>query len=89
MSVSLLLAIGTVVASLLISYYTETRIVKKTAEKYMEQYVTFADRDFNVMLNDSKKVVLSVALAQDIISHNLLEKGEEVTYEGFQKKKQI
>lgn len=89
MSVSLLIAIGTVVASLLISYYTETRIVKKTAEKYMEQYVTFADRDFNVMLNDSKKVVLSVALAQDIISHNLLEKGEEVTYEGFQKKKQI
>lgn len=89
MAVSLLVAVGTVVVSLLISYYTEVSIIKKTTEKYMEQYVAFADQDLNNMLNEAKKVVLSVALAQDIVSGNLVSPGEEAGYEGFLKKKQI
>ncbi|MEY8354589.1 histidine kinase [Lachnospiraceae bacterium 54-53] len=89
MSVSLFVAVGTVVASLLISYYTEVNVIKKTTEKYMEQYVAYADQNFNDMLNESKKVVLSIALAQDIISYNLVGPEEEAGYEAFQKKKQI
>ena len=89
MAGSLLVAVGTVVVSLVISYYTEVNIIKKTTEKYMEQYVAFADQDLNNMLNESKKVVLSIALAQDFISGNLILPEEEAGYEGFQKRKQI
>lgn len=89
MSVSLFVAVGTVAASLLISYYTEVNMIKTTTEKYMEQYVAFADRNLNDMLNESKKIVLSVALAQDIISYNLVQPEKEAGYEAFRKKKQI
>lgn len=89
MAVSLLIAMGTVAASLLISYYTEVNAVKNTTEKYMAQYVAYADQDLNNMLNETRKVALSIALAQDIISHNLIDPGEEASYEGFQKNKQI
>ena len=64
MTVSLLIAAGTAVVSLIISFYAEINTIKSTTERYTEQYISFADRDFNSMLSESKKIVLSVALAQ-------------------------
>lgn len=89
MTVSLLIAAGTAVASLIISFYAEINTIKSTTERYTEQYISFADREFNSMLSESKKIVLSVALAQEFISPNLVRAGEEASYKGFRQKKQI
>ena len=89
MTVSLLIAAGTAVVSLIISFYAEINTIKSTTERYTEQYISFADREFNSMLSESKKVVLSVALAQEFISPNLVRAGEEASYKGFRQKKQI
>lgn len=89
MAVSLMVAVGTTVASLLISFYAEIDTIKSMTEKYVEQYISYADQEFNSMLSESKKVLLSVAMAGELISPNLMEQGEEVSYSGYQKKKQI
>lgn len=89
MAVSLMVAVGTTVASLLISFYAEIDTIKSMTEKYVEQYISYADHEFNSMLSESKKVLLSVAMAGELISPNLIELGEEVSYSGYQKKKQI
>ena len=89
MTVSLLIAAGTAVVSLIISFYAEINTIKSTTERYTEQYISFADREFNSMLSESKKIVLSVALAQEFISPNLVRAGEEASYKGFRQKKQI
>lgn len=89
MGVSLLIAVGTAIVSLLISYYTEINTIKSTTEKYMGQYISFADKEFNNMLVESQKIILSVAMAQGVLSPNMLEPGEEATYTGFLKRKQI
>lgn len=74
MAVSLWIAVGTAVVSLIISFYTEIDTIKSTTEKYIEQYISFADQEFNDMLVESKKVILSIAMAQEFISPNLVEK---------------
>lgn len=89
MAVSLLTAIGTAVVSLIISYYAEINTIKSMTERYTEQYISFADREFNDMLSEAKKVAVSVAAAQEIITPNLIKPGEEASYLGFQQKKRI
>lgn len=89
MAVSLLIAVGTAVVSLIISFYAEINTSKSTTEKYVEQYISFADQTFNDTLAESKKVILSIAMAQEFISPNLVEKGLEASYESFQRKKQM
>lgn len=89
MAVSLWIAVGTAVVSLIISFYAEIDTIKSTTEKYVEQYISFADREFNDMLVESKKVILSIAMAQEFISPNLVEKKTEASYSSFQHKKQI
>lgn len=89
MAVSLLIAVGTAVVSLIISFYAEINTIKETTEKYMEQYISFSDQEFNDMLKEAKKIILSVAMAQEFISPYLLEPGQEASYDSFQQKKQI
>lgn len=89
MAVSLWIAVGTAVVSLIISFYAEIDTIKSTTEKYVEQYISFADQEFNDMLVESKKVILSIAMAQEFISPNLVEKKTEASYSSFQHKKQI
>jgi two-component system sensor histidine kinase YesM len=89
LAVCLIIAIGTTSVSLMISYFAEISTIKETTEKYMEQYIAYADQDFNNMLGESKKIMLSIAMAQELISPNLVAPGQEAAYESFQKKKQI
>ena len=67
LAVCLIIAIGTTSVSLMISYFAEISTIKETTEKYMEQYIAYADQDFNNMLGESKKIMLSIAMAMDNI----------------------
>lgn len=65
--ISVLIALGTTIVSLVISYYTEINTIKKTTELYMTQYISFADENFNSMLTEARKISLAVATEQEII----------------------
>ena len=87
--ITLSLTIGTTLASLLISYYTEINTIKKTTESYMTQYIAFADERFNDMLSEVRKTALSVATEREIIYPGILHGKESASYEEYQRKKRI
>ena len=87
--ITLALAAGTTLVSLLISYYTEINTIKKTTESYMTQYIAFADERFNDMLSEVRKTALSVATEREIIYPGILHGKENASYEEYQRKKRI
>ena len=89
MAVSLLTALGTTIASLLISYYAEIDTIKTTTEEYMEQYIAFTDDSFNKILDETQKILISISLAQDVVVPNLADPGTEASYGSFRKKMQL
>lgn len=89
MVVSLLIAVGTTIVSLFISYYTEINTIKSMTEKYTKQYISFADKEFNNIITEAQRIALSIAVAQEFIDVNLLNEGEETSYAGYRKKMQI
>lgn len=87
--ITLALAAGTTLVSLLISYYTEINTIKNTTESYMTQYIAFADERFNDMLSEVRKTALSVATEQEIIWPGILHGKESASYEEYLRKKRI
>lgn len=87
--ISLMIAVITTLASLVISYYTEIDTIKKTTESYMTQYISFADRRFNDMLEEARKISLAVATEQEIIYPGMDGEKSEASYAGYQQRKQI
>ena len=87
--VSVLIALGTTLVSLVISYYTEINTIKDTTELYMTQYISFADENFNSMLTEARKISLAVATEQEIILPNMKSLFVEASYDDYQQKKKI
>nr|WP_308624982.1 histidine kinase [uncultured Eisenbergiella sp.] len=87
--ISMLIALGTTIVSLVISYYTEINTIKKTTELYMTQYISFADENFNSMLTEARKISLAVATEQEIILPTMKEPFVEASYDDYQQKKKI
>lgn len=83
------IALGTTVASLIISYYAEIDAIKETTERYMTQYITFADQNFNSMLEDAGKVSLSVVMEQEVVLPGVETPQAEASYADYQQKKKI
>lgn len=86
--ISVLIALGTTIVSLVISYYTEINTIKKTTELYMTQYISFADENFNSMLTEARKISLAVATEQEIILPTMKEPFVEASYDDYQQKKE-
>lgn len=87
--ITLMIAVVTTLVSLAISYYTEIDTIKKTTESYMTQYISFADRRFNEMLEEARKISLSVATEQEIIYPGMDGEKSDASYAGYQQRKQI
>ncbi len=87
--ICLAIALGTTVASLLISYYAEINTIKKTTERYMTQYISFADRNFNSMLEEAGKISLSVVTEQEVILPGMGDARKEASYADYQQKKRM
>lgn len=87
--ISVLIALGTTLVSLVISYYTEINTIKDTTELYMTQYISFADENFNNMLTEARKISLAVATEQEIILPNMKTLFTEASYDDYQQKKKI
>lgn len=87
--ISVLIALGTTLVSLVISYYTEINTIKDTTELYMTQYISFADENFNSMLTEARKISLAVATEQEIILPNMKTLFTEASYDDYQQKKKI
>lgn len=83
------IALGTTVASLIISYYAEIDTIKETTERYMTQYITFADRNFNSMLEEAGKVSLSVVMEQEVVLPGVETPQAEASYADYQQKKKM
>lgn len=87
--ICLTIALGTTVASLLISYYAEINTIKETTERYMTQYISFADRNFNDMLDEAEKISLSIVAEQEVILPGMGDVRKEASYADYQQKKRI
>lgn len=87
--ICLAIALGTTMASLLISYYAEINTIKETTERYMTQYISFADRNFNDMLEEAEKISLSIAAEQEVILPGMEDVRKEASYGDYQQKKRI
>lgn len=87
--ICLAIALGTTMASLLISYYAEINTIKETTERYMTQYISFADRNFNDMLEEAEKISLSIAAEQEVILPGMGDVRKEASYGDYQQKKRI
>ena len=87
--VSMLIALGTTIASLLISYYAEIDTIKETTEKYMTQYISFADENFNNMLEDAGQITLSMAVEKDSLLPVTNTSCSEASYVDYRKKRQV
>lgn len=87
--ICLAIALGTTAASLLISYYAEINTIKKTTERYMMQYISFADRNFNSMLEEAGKISLSVVTEQEVILPGMEDVRKEASYADYQQKKRM
>lgn len=87
--ICLAIALGTTMASLLISYYAEINTIKETTERYMTQYISFADRNFNDMLEEAEKISLSIAAEQEVILPGMGDVRKEASYADYQQKKRI
>lgn len=86
---TLAIAVSTTVLSLLISYYAEINTIKSTTESYMTQYISYADHSFNDMMNEAKKISLSIAMEREIIYPVLREEAPEASYRKYQQSKKI
>ncbi len=86
---TLAIAVSTTVISLLISYYAGINTIKSTTESYMTQYISYADHSFNDMMNEAKKISLSIAMERKIIYPILREEASEVSYRKYQQSKKI
>ncbi len=87
--VSMGIALGTTLASLLISYYAEITTIKDTTEQYMTQYISFADRNFNDMLEEAEKISLSVVTEQEVILPGVELPQTEASYADYLQKKRM
>lgn len=87
--ICLAIALGTTVASLLISYYAEINTIKETTERYMTQYISFADRNFNDMLDEAEKISLSIVAEQEVILPGMGDVRKEASYADYQQKKRM
>lgn len=83
------IALGTTVASLIISYYAEIDTIKETTERYMTQYISFADRNFNDMLEEAGKISLSVVTEREVILPGVEGPQTEASYADYQQRKRI
>lgn len=87
--ICLAIALGTTMASLIISYYAEIDTIKETTERYMTQYISFADRNFNDMLEEAGKISLSVVTEQEVILPGVEEPLTEASYADYQQRKRM
>jgi two-component system sensor histidine kinase YesM len=87
--VCLIIALCTILISLLISYYAEADTIKNTATSYMKQYLTYADNSLGEMINDAKKVSLAIAVEREIVHATILDPSPEASYDWYQKKKKV
>lgn len=87
--ICLAIALGTTMASLLISYYAEIDTIKETTERYMTQYITFADQNFNSMLEEAGRISLSVAMEKEVILPGVEGALTEASYADYQQRKRM
>ena len=87
--ICLAIALGITMASLLISYYAEINTIKGTTEQYMTQYISFADRNFNDMLEEAEKISLSIVAEQEVILPGMGDVRKEASYADYQQKKRM
>ena len=89
MLVSIMIALGTTLVSLIISYYAEVDVVHRTTEKYVTQYTTFADEAFNSMLAEARTISLSLAVEKDILQLDDELLNSEASYSYYQRRMRI
>lgn len=87
--ITLAIAVSTTIISLLISYYAEIDTIKSTTESYMTQYISYADHSFNDMMNEVKKISLSISMEREIIYPILLDEAPEASYQKYQQCKKV
>lgn len=87
--ICLAIALGTTMASLFISYYAEINTIKETTERYMTQYISFADRNFNNMLEEAGKISLSVVTEREVILPGVEGPLTEASYADYQQRKRM
>ena len=89
LAASLIIALNTTLVSLAISYYTEADTIKSTMKAYTKEYISFAEDNFQEILQESRKILLSVAVKTDIVASGISKTASEASIEGYQKKKRI
>lgn len=55
----------------------------------MKQYISFTDDNFNEILDEAQQILISIAMAQDVVAPNLTPPGVEASYENFRKRMQV
>lgn len=90
LAVCILLAVGITLVSLIISYYTEVNSYTKITKSYLTQYIEFADQSFDTMIEEARKISLSISVSNEII-YPVLSNDEisEVSYDRFRQKRRV
>ncbi len=55
----------------------------------MEQYLTYADNSLGEMINDAKKISLSIAVEREIVYPTILDPSPEASYDWYKKKQKV
>ncbi|SHL41948.1 two-component system, sensor histidine kinase YesM [Anaerocolumna jejuensis DSM 15929] len=87
--ICIIIASGVVLISFLAFYQQTMKNVMNTAKQYMNQYISFSDSEFTDMLNKAKRLCLTVAMDQQVISPVLKKPSKEASFEDYQEKKMI
>ncbi len=87
--ICIIIASGVVLTSFLVFYQQTKKNVMNTAKQYMNQYISFSDDEFTNMLNNAKRLCLTVAMDQQVISPVLKKPSKEASFEDYQEKKII
>ena len=89
MMVCLMLAVGITLASLILSYYTEVDSYRKISENYLTQYIEFADQNFDSMINEARKISISISFSSEILQPALTSTASEASYDRFVQKRKM
>ncbi|WFR58041.1 sensor histidine kinase [Anaerocolumna sp. AGMB13025] len=87
--ICIIIASSVVLISFLAFYQQTMKNVMNTAKQYMNQYISFSDSEFTDMLNNAKRLCLTVAMDRQVISPVLKKPSKEASYEAYQEKKMI